>query len=94
MDNRTDLIVRIDQNQHGHQIQVSLFTKFLDIFKSADEVRVEWTSPNYEKVEVLWGLLTYEKGERRTIIIRGKPGFCAAVLADLRMKGQILEPPR
>lgn len=94
MENRTDLVVRIDQTEHGHQVQMSLFTRFLDLFKPADEVRVEWTSPQYQRVEVLWGLFTWEQGERRTIVIRGKPGFCAAVLADLRAKGQVLEPPR
>lgn len=88
---RTDLIVRIEQDRHGHQIRLSLFTRFLDLFKPADEVKVEWTSPAYERVEVLWGLFTYEKGERRTIIVRGKPGFCSAVLEDLRKKGQILK---
>ena len=91
---RNDLAVRIDQTQHGHQIQVSWVTRFIDFFKSEDEVRVEWTSPAYERIEVLWGLFTWEKGERRTIVIRGKPGFCAAILADLRKKGQLLEPPR
>ncbi|RCK78873.1 MAG: hypothetical protein OZSIB_1023 [Candidatus Ozemobacter sibiricus] len=93
MENRSDLVVRIDQTEHGHQVQVSLLTRVLDFFRAEDEVRVEWTSPEYERVDVLWGLLRWEKGERRTIVIRGKPGFCAAVLADLQRQGQLRRLP-
>ncbi|MBF0238032.1 MAG: hypothetical protein HQM12_10025 [SAR324 cluster bacterium] len=54
-----------------------------------EEFKIEWTSPDYKKVELLWGLFTHEKGERKTFLIRGKQGFCQTVLRDLEAKGHV-----
>ncbi len=65
---------------------ISLWTKVKDVFSSNEEVRIELVSPNYRNVKVLWGLFQYEQGERKTFIIRGKPGFCSQVVAHLQAK--------
>ena len=73
------------------QISVSSFGKVLKEarIEKEEEFKIEWTSPGYSKVEVLWGLYSIEKGERKTFIIRGKKGFCQTVLKELSEKGSI-----
>jgi hypothetical protein len=74
---------------------VPLWTRFNDFFRPHEEFSIEWTSPEYKRVAILWDTHEYEKGSRESFIIRGKPGFCAAVIAELSSKGTILDkrPP-
>jgi hypothetical protein len=73
----------------GVSVSVPLISKLFDFFKEEEEMLVEWTGPDYVKVEVLFGLLSVEKGERQTFRIRGKPGFVAAVINNLQSNGRI-----
>jgi hypothetical protein len=73
----------------GVSVSVPLLSKVFDLFKEEEELLVEWTGPDYVKVEALFGLLSVEKGERRTLRIRGKPGFIGAVLENLQSNGKI-----
>jgi len=84
-------LARIHTAAHERNYQGTLVFSADGALSSARVAHFCEGAQSYERVEVLWGLFTYEKGERRTIIIRGKPGFCAAVLEDLRKKGQILQ---
>ena len=72
------------------KLAVPFFTRILDKFRNQERITVEWTSPNYEKVVLLWGLFEWESGERRIFIIEGRPGFCSAALKELyRIGGNI-----
>lgn len=75
-------------------ISIPVFSKIKDFFGAEETITVEWRSPDYisKEVTILWGLLqvTTEKGERRTFIVRGKPGFCAAVIEKLQQDGKIV----
>lgn len=71
-------------------IAIPVLAKVVDIFKKDETITVEWTAPNFQRVTVCWGLITFERGERRTFVIQGKPGFCAAIIANLQENGQIL----
>lgn len=66
---------------------VGFLTKVADIFRPAERVKVEWTSPSYRKQSFLWGAYMYECGERKTFEVVGKPGFCAAVIKELSLNG-------
>ncbi len=73
-----------------HQVQISSLSGFLKKQPPEEEIKLEWTSPNYEKVEMFGGLYRSEKGERKTIIIRGKKGFCESVVSQLSTNGNIM----
>lgn len=76
-------------------ISVPLLYRFRDLLSSNEQtVRIEWVSPDYvlKKVTILWGLLEFqtEKGEKKIFVIRGKPGFCAAVIKKLEHDGKVV----
>ena len=68
---------------------IGFFTKIADAFRPEEQVKIEWTSPDYEKFSILWGLVKYERGQRMTFEIKGKPGFCAAVVRELSSTGNL-----
>jgi len=72
-----------------HSFPVSLWTKFVDVFRVEEEILIEWTSPEYRKIEILGGLVLFEQGERRTLRIRGKPGFIAEAIKYFSQQGTI-----
>jgi hypothetical protein len=65
--------------------------RLTDFFRPQEEFSIEWTSPEDKGVSMLWGLYDFENGEHQSFIVRGKPGFCAAVIAELSSKGKILD---
>lgn len=75
-------------------ISIPVFSRFKDFFGAEETITVEWLSPDYtsKQMRILWGLfqLKTEKGEKRTFIVRGKPGFCAAVIDKLQQDGKIV----
>lgn len=68
---------------------LDLLTKIADIFRPEERLKVEWTSPDYEKRSFLWGMYFYERGERRTLMVEGKSGTCVAKLRELSASGTI-----
>jgi hypothetical protein len=76
-------------------ISIPVLSRIKDLLIGTEEtITVEWLSPDYTSKEmtILWGLfqLKTEKGEKRTFIVRGKPGFCAAVIEKLQQDGRIV----
>ena len=71
-------------------IQLSFLMKLKDTFSETQEIMVEWTAPDYQCVEILWGLYRMERGEKRTFLVKGKPEFCREVLRNLGSKGRLL----
>lgn len=70
-------------------IAVPLAAQIVDAFRPELEIRMVWTASNYVEVSFLFGIITFRKGERREFIIRGKRGFCEAVLSQLREEGNV-----
>lgn len=64
-------------------IAVPVISRLIDRFRRQERIKIEWTSPDYERYSLLWGLFEWESGERKTIIIEGPPGFCSAALKEL-----------
>ncbi len=78
------------------KISIPVFARIKDFLSTTEEtITIEWVSPNYssKEIAILWGLfqLRTEKGEKRTFIVRGKPGFCAAVIEKLQQDGKIVQ---
>lgn len=63
---------------------VPLLVRIKDQFRAEEEVVFEWTSPSYFRLSLFWDALVFEKGERKTIRIRGKPGYCAVIVQQMR----------
>jgi hypothetical protein len=63
-------------------IQRTRLGRIVDVFQFKDELRFETKEPGYEltKTAIFW---EREHGASCRIIIKGKPGFCRAVLAHL-----------
>lgn len=76
-------------------ISIPVFSKIKDFLSPEETITIEWLSPNYsaKEITILWGLLQLrtEKGEKKTFIVRGKPGFCAAVIEKLQQDGKIVK---
>ena len=71
-------------------IKIPLSVKFKDIFRLRKEmIIIEWEGPDFREVKILWGLFSYRSGSRRIFTIQGKPNFCAAVIKELSLSGDI-----
>lgn len=68
---------------------LGILARIKDFFQPEEHLKIEWTSPDYRRLSLLYGLIEYERGERRTFSVQGKPGFCAAVVRDLSTDGII-----
>lgn len=72
-------------------IALGLIDKFMDNFRADEQIILEYTSPDYERVTILWGLFEWEQGCRKTITIQGPKGFCNAVLKELESNRGMLK---
>ncbi len=81
------MVANVITKQVAQSVFVPLIPKVMDVFRKDEVIDIEWTSPDHAFVSVLWGAFKYEKGERKQLTIRGKPGFVQAVLRDLQKKG-------
>jgi hypothetical protein len=81
------MAAQVISKQVAQNVIVPLIPKVLDLFRKDEVILIEWTSPDHTSVSILWGVFKYEKGERKTFTIKGKPGFVQAVLKDLNKKG-------
>lgn len=72
-------------------LPVSLTIRIADFFQAEEQIAVEWLSPEKKEVTLFSGLYSYEKGASETFIVRGKPGYCTAVLKELGTHGTIID---
>lgn len=56
---------------------------FLNIFGKKNQFKIVITSPDYVKFRVLWGLISYEKGEKREFVISGTEAYTKAIVSSL-----------
>jgi hypothetical protein len=65
-------------------IPYGFWTRARDAFRAHEQYTIQLNSPGDAHTSPLWNLFTWERGVRQTLIIEGPPGFCQAVLAELR----------
>lgn len=70
---------------------IGLFDKLLDKVRADEKIYLEYTSPDYERITILWGLFEWESGCRKTFVIEGPKGFCNAVLKELERNNGTLK---
>ena len=55
----------------------------LNLVGKKNEFRIIVSSPDYIEVRILWGLFSFEKGEKKEIVVRGTDAYVAAVVSSL-----------
>jgi hypothetical protein len=50
------------------------------------EFRLIISSPDYVQFEVFWGLVSFEKGEKREFVIKGTQAYVSAIVSSLEKK--------
>ena len=60
---------------------------FLNLIGIKNEFRIVVTSPNYMEIRLLWGVFSWEKGEKREFVIRGTEPYQKAVISKLESIG-------
>ena len=60
---------------------------FLNLIGKKNEFRIVISSPNYMEIRLLWGLFTWEKGEKKEFVLRGTDVFQQAIISNLQIKG-------
>ena len=57
----------------------------LNLVGEKSEFRIVVTSPSYREFRVLWGLITYEEGEKKEFVIRGTASYINSIVSTLEM---------
>ncbi len=64
-----------------------MWLPLLNLFGNKEEVRIIITSPDYVSFRVLWGLISYERGEKYDFRIRGTDAYIAKLVSVLEKRG-------
>ena len=62
-----------------------IFLPLLNLVGEKSEFRIVVTSPSYREFKVLWGLITYEEGEKKEFVIRGTDNYINSIVSSLEM---------
>ena len=72
------------------KLPLSLFKKIIfslfNLVGKKNEYRVIVTSPNYVEFRFLWGLISFEKGEKKEFLIQGTETYVNKVIDTLSKK--------
>ena len=63
-----------------------IWIPLLNLVGEKNEFRIIATSPDYVEFRVLWGLISFEKGEKREFVIRGTAAYVNSVISSLELK--------
>lgn len=75
------------QTSQGLSVFKRVWFALLNLIGQKNEYRVIVTSKDYMEIEILWGVLRFEKGEKREFVIRGTEAFFKAFLNTVKNKG-------
>ncbi len=64
-----------------------IWLPLLNLVGEKNEFRIIITSPDYIEFRLLWGLISYEKGEKREFVIRGTEGYVTSIISSLSSQG-------
>jgi len=60
-----------------------IWLPLLNLVGEKNEFRIVVTSPDYVEVKVLWGVFSYEKGEKKEFVVRGTEAYVTALMSSL-----------
>jgi hypothetical protein len=64
-----------------------LWLPLLNILGEKSEFRITITSPDYMEVRLFWGMISFERGEKREFVIRGTEAYVSSVANALLSRG-------
>ncbi len=62
-----------------------LWLPALNLIGKKNEFRIIITSKNHMEINILFGLIHFEKGEKKEFLIRGTERYIAALMNDLKL---------
>jgi len=63
-----------------------MWLPLLNLVGEKNEFRIIVTSPDYVEFRVLWGLISYEKGEKKEFVVRGTEAYVASIISSLESR--------
>ena len=63
-----------------------MWLPLLNLVGEKSEFRIIVTSPDYVEFRLLWGLISYEKGEKKEFVVRGTESYVASIISSLERK--------
>ena len=63
-----------------------MWLPLLNLVGEKNEFRIIVTSPDYVEFRVLWGVISYEKGEKREFVVRGTGEYVKSIISSLEMR--------
>lgn len=64
-----------------------LWLPLLNLVGDKNEFRIIITSPDYVEFRVLWGVISFEKGQKTEFVVRGTESYVTSIISSLSSKG-------
>jgi hypothetical protein len=64
-----------------------MWISLLNLVGEKNEFRIIITSPEYVELKVLWGVISYESGEKREFVVRGTEPYVQSIVSSLSSRG-------
>ncbi len=63
-----------------------MWLPLLNLVGEKNEFRILVTAPNYVEFRVLWGLISFEKGEKKEFVVRGTEAYINSIISSFESK--------
>jgi len=63
-----------------------MWLPLLNLVGEKNEFRIIVTSTDYIEFRVMWGLISYERGEKREFVVRGTDAYVNSIISSLEIK--------
>lgn len=63
-----------------------MWLPLLNLVGEKNEFRIVVTAPNYVEFRVLWGLISFEKGEKKEFVVRGTAAYVKSIISSFENK--------
>lgn len=64
-----------------------LWIPLLNLIGQKNEYRIVITSENYIEIRIMFGLVTFEKGQKSEFVIRGTDAYINAIISSINKRG-------
>lgn len=64
-----------------------LWIPFLNLIGQKNEYRIVITTENYIEIRIMFGFVTFEKGQKSEFVIRGTDAYINAVISSINKRG-------
>ncbi len=68
-------------------IKRAVWLPLLNLVGEKNEFRIIITSSDYVEIRVLWGLFSFERGEKREFVVQGTEAYVTSIISSLSSRG-------